>query len=223
MQRFLTAAAAVAASAFAGLVAQPASATSLIADGVTYTLNLNSISANTAFFTLFISGENTASDTEGGRTGVNAIAFNNPTGGTVTGGTLAGFNFVAGGLSSGGCNGSGNFFCFDNPSIPPTPTTPLSGLLTFNFSATANTAGVWTSYKLPDFKIDWVGSKNNYDLVSLGIPVNNCTDVSCRPPNPEGDAVPEPATWAMMLVGFGLVGGAMRRRKQHQAVRLSYT
>ncbi len=26
-------------------------------------------------------------------------------------------------------------------------------------------------------------------------------------------AVPEPSTWAMMLVGFGLLGGAMRRRK----------
>lgn len=26
------------------------------------------------------------------------------------------------------------------------------------------------------------------------------------------DAVPEPATWAMMIGGFGLVGGAMRRR-----------
>lgn len=26
-------------------------------------------------------------------------------------------------------------------------------------------------------------------------------------------AVPEPATWAMMIVGFGLVGGAMRRRQ----------
>ena len=26
-------------------------------------------------------------------------------------------------------------------------------------------------------------------------------------------AVPEPATWAMMIMGFGLVGGAMRRRK----------
>ena len=25
-------------------------------------------------------------------------------------------------------------------------------------------------------------------------------------------AIPEPATWAMMIVGFGLVGGAMRRR-----------
>jgi hypothetical protein len=30
----------------------------------------------------------------------------------------------------------------------------------------------------------------------------------------DGDgAVPEPASWAMMLGGFGLVGGAMRRRK----------
>ncbi len=27
-------------------------------------------------------------------------------------------------------------------------------------------------------------------------------------------AVPEPATWAMMIVGFGLVGGAIRRRRQ---------
>lgn len=27
------------------------------------------------------------------------------------------------------------------------------------------------------------------------------------------DAVPEPATWAMMIVGFGLVGGAMRRKR----------
>ncbi|WP_231639313.1 PEPxxWA-CTERM sorting domain-containing protein [Sphingomonas profundi] len=28
-------------------------------------------------------------------------------------------------------------------------------------------------------------------------------------------AVPEPATWAMMLGGFGLVGAAMRRRRAH--------
>ncbi|WP_375420282.1 PEPxxWA-CTERM sorting domain-containing protein [uncultured Sphingomonas sp.] len=32
-------------------------------------------------------------------------------------------------------------------------------------------------------------------------------------------AVPEPATWALMLVGFGLVGAAMRRRS---AVRVTY-
>jgi hypothetical protein len=34
-------------------------------------------------------------------------------------------------------------------------------------------------------------------------------------------AVPEPATWAMMLLGFGLVGAAMRRR-QRQTVRYSF-
>ena len=28
-----------------------------------------------------------------------------------------------------------------------------------------------------------------------------------------GGVVPEPATWAMMIAGFGLVGGAMRRRR----------
>ena len=31
-------------------------------------------------------------------------------------------------------------------------------------------------------------------------------------------AVPEPATWAMMIGGFGLVGGAMRRRNRSTAV-----
>lgn len=35
--------------------------------------------------------------------------------------------------------------------------------------------------------------------------------------------VPEPATWAMMLVGFGLVGGALRRRTKVQTrVRFAY-
>lgn len=34
----------------------------------------------------------------------------------------------------------------------------------------------------------------------------------------EGKAVPEPASWAMMLGGFALVGGAMRGRKKASAV-----
>lgn len=35
-------------------------------------------------------------------------------------------------------------------------------------------------------------------------------------------AVPEPATWAMMLMGFGFVGGAMRSAKRRQKLTVSY-
>ena len=35
-------------------------------------------------------------------------------------------------------------------------------------------------------------------------------------------AVPEPATWAMLLAGFGVVGFAMRRRNVSQAVKVSF-
>src|SRR3954452_9897492 len=113
----------------------PASAAVLISQGITYSLTENSISANdlTAFFTFTATGYNTASDQEGGvnagRSGVNAIAFNQPSKGTVTSGTMtspSGFAFQLGGLSSSGCDGSGNFFCFDNTSIPPTPSTALT-------------------------------------------------------------------------------------------------
>ena len=34
-----------------------------------------------------------------------------------------------------------------------------------------------------------------------------------------GTAVPEPATWTMMIAGFGLVGGALRRRRAPALVR----
>lgn len=33
-----------------------------------------------------------------------------------------------------------------------------------------------------------------------------------------GNAVPEPATWAMMIVGFGLIGSAARRRRNFRVV-----
>ena len=33
-------------------------------------------------------------------------------------------------------------------------------------------------------------------------------------------AVPEPATWAVMMLGFGLIGGAMRRRRNPTPTRL---
>lgn len=36
-------------------------------------------------------------------------------------------------------------------------------------------------------------------------------------------AVPEPTTWAMMLFGFGFIGGAMRTSKRRRTFTVSYT
>lgn len=181
-------------------MAAPASAAVLVADGITYNLTLNSITNGglTGNFTLAISGINTASDTEGGRTGINAFAFNDPSLGNAVSGTSTGFTFMTGGLNSSGCDGSGNFFCFAKSGY----ILPSSSSVSLNFSVTSNTAGSWNSsnYVTPDFKIDWTGSKNNYDLVSLGIPVHA--------------PLPEPATWAMMLLGFGGIGMAVRRSRK---------
>lgn len=41
--------------------------------------------------------------------------------------------------------------------------------------------------------------------------------------NASAPAVPEPTTWAMMLIGFGAVGGAMRSAKRKQKLTVSYS
>ena len=59
---------------------------------------------------------------------------------------------------------------------------------------------------------DWIqlGSR-----ASMGVRI---TDNAAVPP-PTPGAVPEPGTWAMMLLGFGVVGGALRARRR---VSVSY-
>jgi hypothetical protein len=188
--------------AAAALAAAPAHA-SLIADGLTYTLTESVLSSLTAQFTLSITGINGASDTEKGRSGVNAIAFTQPSNflSAVMITPPSGYSFINGGLNSSGCNGNGNFFCFDNTSIPPTPSTAYAAdsTLTFVFDVTLS-SGSFAGYA-PDLKIDWVGSKNNYDLVSKTIT-----------PTP----APEPASLAVL--GVGMAGlGVIRKRRQRAA------
>ena len=59
-----------------------------------------------------------------------------------------------------------------------------------------------------------VTAGNSYNLIFHGLSASDNTafldDVSASVS--ASGAVPEPATWAMLITGFGLVGAAMRRR-----------
>ncbi len=79
------------------------------------------------------------------------------------------------------------------------------------------------SFKLYELPGAGASSSGLLDFSTLGIPYkNNPHDIShlsfwTVPTTP----VPEPATWAMMMIGFGAIGGALRRR-QRQSVRVSF-
>ena len=179
----------------AALLTVPAYA--LTADGITYSL-LNPSDNN---FVLNISGINTATDTEGGRTSINAFAFST-VGYTITGGTTVSGTFLSGGLNSTGCNGDGGFFCFD-VNIPVSGST-LS--IPFHLDS-AGSLAAWAAATA--FKIDWIGSQNNYDLVSQQIGLT-----SNPPPPPPPGQVPLPgAVWLFGTGLLGLIGLGRNKRK----------
>ena len=121
-------------SVAACVLATPADAT-LIDHGISYSLTYN----GSASYTLDITGINSATDTEGGRYGVNAFAFTTPTG--FLGATApGGFHYMDGGLNSSGCNGSGGFFfCFAANTTPAGLLAPGSAL-SFVFAVNASSS-----------------------------------------------------------------------------------
>lgn len=56
------------------------------------------------------------------------------------------------------------------------------------------------------------GTPGSYEAMVFGEQQGAQLDVSRV-----SDAVPEPATWAMMLLGFGLIGGAMRSARRRRS------
>jgi hypothetical protein len=139
-------------------------------------------------------------DAEMGRYGMHAFAFNTPTNFLSATGP-AGFTFQTGGLNSSGCNGTRGFFCFTGPTSRG-PALAANSVLNFVFNVSLS-AGTFAGYN-PNFKVDWTGTQNNYDLVSLSL-VPTFTSVVPLPP----------AAW---LFGSALIAPGMlgrRRRKDN--------
>jgi len=72
-----------------------------------------------------------------------------------------------------------------------------------------------------NWKDIWIyGSAGPATAPDLVLPGNIATDTAtgaafaARNTTDVATAVPEPATWAMMLMGFGAVGGALRSRRK---------
>jgi hypothetical protein len=181
------------------IAAAPVHASTLVADGITYSMTASVLTATADQFTLSISGINGATDTEKGRFGVQSFAFNPPAN-FASATAPTGFTEQSGGLNSGGCDGHGNFFCFAANTTPSGPALAADSTLSFVFDITLS-SGSFAGYE-PDFKINWVGTKNNYDLVSKAI-------------DPVAATTPLPAALPLFASGLGALGlfGWRRKRK----------
>lgn len=77
---------------------------------------------------------------------------------------------------------------------------------------------------LPTITTDNILGRYSYDIGSLGLTSLSArlirsnqwtmlTEVDFTGTNPTAGGVPEPASWAMLIGGFGIIGMAMRRRR----------
>lgn len=85
-----------------------------------------------------------------------------------------------------------------------------NGTMSFNFTSTGNTSNLINPGQSSDYLLIQT-SATNYVPGSISFQDNQTATVAGFIPT--AAAVPEPATWGLMLVGFGAIGAAGRRRK----------
>jgi len=123
--------------------------------------------------------------------------------------------FVNGGATTAPPFGSFTYSLDFNSAAPPPkkgngpPATPFAGPLVFSITSLGG-------LDISSFTPNLVGGQNIYftsDLTDANGNTGNVGALYNVPENPGGGPVPEPATWAFMIMGFGGIGAMMRRRR----------
>lgn len=94
---------------------------------------------------------------------------------------------------------------------------PVRVLFTFNLFGGGTTTRTYIADLVEGMQTQLVGISNitSFSFVTSGSQFgeNTIQTDNWNYTLSAAGAVPEPATWAMMILGFGLIGGAMRRRE----------
>lgn len=165
-------------------------------------------------------------------------AYSNPTNGSAANGNLYLFSSPYAGTTAGLSSASSYSYYLGQTSV-------ANGSYTFGSNIVLN--GGQTYYAYSDL-VGLAGSSvyrvnlpaiGTSDPYAVGVPSNTYSNVTINYPYGYGNlntsniyttgtgngqvwtapVVPEPATWAMMLVGFGLIGGTVRYRRKNAAIR----